>query len=140
MLLCGIAWAFSAHRRRFPWRVVLGGLGLQIGLAVILLWVPATARIFEHLARLVTIAIGMAGEGASFLFGSLADPAGPAGFVFAFRVLPVIVYFAALMSVLYHLGVMQRIVAAMAWVMRRSLGVSGAEAVTVAANVLVGQT
>ena len=140
MLLCGIAWALSAHRRRFPWRVVLGGLGLQIGLAVILLWIPVTARIFEHLARLVTTAIGMAGEGSAFLFGSLADPAGPVGFVFAFRVLPVIVYFAALMSVLYHLGVMQRIVAAMAWVMRRSLGVSGAEAVTVAANVLVGQT
>ena len=140
VLLCGIAWALSADRRRFPWRVVLGGLGLQIGLAVLLLGVPATARLFEHLAGLVTVAIGMAGEGSTFLFGSLADPAGPAGFVFAFRVLPVIVYFAAVMSVLYHLGIMQRVVAGMAWVMRRTLGVSGAEAVTVAANVLVGQT
>ena len=61
-------------------------------------------------------------------------------FVFAFRVLPVIVYFAAVMAALYHLGVMQRVVASMAWVMRRTLGVSGAESLTVAANVLVGQT
>lgn len=139
-LLCGIAWSLSADRRRFPWRVVLGGIGLQAMLAVLLLGVPATARVFERLAELVTVAIGMAGEGSVFLFGSLADPGGPAGFVFAFRVLPVIVYFAAVMSVLYHLGIMQRVIAGMAWVMRRTLGVSGAEAVTVAANVLVGQT
>ena len=85
-------------------------------------------------------AIGMASAGSEFLFGSLAQADGPAGFVFAFRVLPVIIYFAAVMALFYHLGVMQRVVAAMAWVMRRTLGVSGAEAISVAANVLVGQT
>ena len=140
LILCGIAWALSADRRRFPWRVVLGGLGLQIAVAMLLLGIPATAGVFEHVAALVTEAIGMAGEGSTFLFGPLADPAGPAGFVFAFRVLPVIVYFAAVMGVLYHFGVMQRVIAGMAWVMRRTLGVSGAEAVTVAANIVVGQT
>lgn len=138
--LCGIAWAFSANRRRFPWRVVLGGLGLQIAIALLLLRVPGTSAAFEWLAAKVTVAIGMASSGAEFLFGPLASPGGPAGFVFAFRVLPVIVYFAAVMAVLYHLGIMQRVIAGMAWVMRRTLGVSGAESVTVAANVLVGQT
>ncbi len=139
-VLCGIAWILSADRRRFPWRVVLGGLGLQWLIAILLLGIPATAEAFERVASLVTQAIGMAGEGSTFLFGPLADPAGPAGFVFAFRVLPVIVYFAAVMGVLYHFGIMQRLVAGMAWVMRRTLGVSGAEAVAVAANVVVGQT
>lgn len=140
VVLCALAWCLSSHRRRFPWRVVLGGLGLQVGLALLLLKVPATSAVFEFFAGQVAVAIGMAEAGSVFLFGSLADLDGPAGFVFAFRVLPVIVYFAAVMAVLYHLGVMQRVIAGMAWVMRRTLGVSGAEAVTVAANVLVGQT
>ena len=140
VVLCGVAWAISSHRRAFPWRVVIGGIGLQIMVAVLLLAVPATAGLFSEFAGLITTAIGMAEAGALFLFGPLADPGGPAGFVFAFRVLPVIVYFAAMMALLYHLGIMPRIIAGMAWVMRRTLGVSGAEAVTVAANVLVGQT
>lgn len=139
-VLCGLAWAISSHRRAFPWRVVLGGLGLQLLLAIVLLRIPATSRLFEAFAGQVSVAIGMAEKGAVFLFGDLALPSGPAGFVFAFRVLPVIVYFAAVMAVLYHLGVMPRIIAGMAWVMRRTLGVSGSEAVTVSANVLVGQT
>ena len=139
-ILCGLAWAISSHRRAFPWRVVLGGLGLQILIALVLLWIPATSAIFEVFATQVSVAIGMAEKGSIFLFGELAEPSGPAGFVFAFRVLPVIVYFAAVMAVLYHIGVMPRIIAGMAWVMRRTLGVSGAEAVTVSANVLVGQT
>ena len=140
VVLCGVAWAISSHRKAFPWRVVIGGIGLQITVAVLLLAVPATAGLFSEFAGLITTAIGMAEAGALFLFGPLADPRGPAGFVFAFRVLPVIVYFAATMALLYHLGIMPRIIAGMAWVMRRTLGVSGAEAVTVAANVLVGQT
>jgi CNT family concentrative nucleoside transporter len=138
--LCLIAWACSSNRRRVPWRVVIGGLGLQLVLAGLILGVPATAAAFEWLARQVATAIGMADAGSAFLFGPLAAPDGPAGFVFAFRVLPVIVYFAAVMGALYHLGIMQRVVAGMAWVMRRTLGVSGAESLTVAANVLVGQT
>ena len=135
-----IAWACSSNRRRVPWRVVIGGLGLQLALAGLILGVPATAAAFEWLARQVATAIGMADAGSAFLFGPLAAPDGPAGFVFAFRVLPVIVYFAAVMAAFYHFGVMQRIIAAMAWVMRRTLGVSGAESLAVAANVLVGQT
>ena len=109
-------------------------------IALVLLKIPATSRLFEVFAEQVSVAIGMAEQGSLFLFGDLADPSGPAGFVFAFRVLPVSVYFAAVMALLYHIGVMPRIIAGMAWVMRRTLGVSGSEAVTVSANVLVGQT
>ena len=139
-VLCGFAWVMSSNRRAFPWRVVLGGIGLQILIGFVLLRIPLTSRLFEAFARQVSVAIGMAEKGSIFLFGELAAPDGPAGFVFAFRVLPVIVYFAAVMAVLYHIGVMPRIIAGMAWIMRRTLGVSGAEAVTVSANVLVGQT
>ena len=135
-----VAWIFSSSRKNISWRVVFGGIGLQVALAVVLLWIPVTAQAFEYVAMLVAKAIGMANEGSAFLFGSLAAADGPAGFVFAFRVLPVIIYFAAVMAVLYHVGFMQRIIAGMAWVMRRTLGVSGAEALSVAANVLVGQT
>ncbi|MEZ6319087.1 MAG: nucleoside recognition domain-containing protein [Phycisphaerales bacterium] len=85
--------------------------------------------------------IGFADRGIAFMFGdALLDPSGPWGFVFAVKVLPVIIYFAALMAVLYHLGVMQVIVRSLAWLLQRSLGVGGAEALAMAANVFVGQT
>lgn len=135
-----LAMVFSSDLGKVKWRVVVGGLALQVVLAVILLGIPATALWFDHVASFVATAIGMAGSGSVFLFGSLAEADGPAGFVFAFRVLPVIIYFAAVMGLLYYLGLMQRVVAGIAWVMRRTLGVSGAEALSVAANVFVGQT
>ena len=99
-VLCGFAWVMSSNRRAFPWRVVLGGIGLQILIGFVLLRIPLTSRLFEAFARQVSVAIGMAEKGSIFLFGELAAPDGPAGFVFAFRVLPVIVYFAAVMAVL----------------------------------------
>ena len=135
-----IAWVFSSNRRAISWRVVIGGVALQIALALLLLGVPITAQWFEVFAMFIAKAIGMASAGSEFLFGSLAQSDGPAGFVFAFRVLPVIIYFAAVMALFYHIGLMQRVIAGMAWVMRRTLGVSGAESLSVAANVLVGQT
>ena len=93
-----VAWIFSSSRKNISWRVVFGGIGLQVALAVVLLWIPVTAQAFEYVAMLVAKAIGMANEGSAFLFGSLAAADGPAGFVFAFRVLPVIIYFAAVMA------------------------------------------
>ncbi|HZW10479.1 MAG TPA: nucleoside transporter C-terminal domain-containing protein, partial [Phycisphaerales bacterium] len=92
------------------------------------------------LGHWVNAVIASADAGASFLFGSLADPAGPAGLVFATRVLPVIVFFASLMALLYHVGVMQRVIAGLAWLLRGTLGVTGTEALVMAANVFVGQT
>ena len=83
--------------------------------------------------------ISFAMEGSAFIFGSLADPSN-LGFIFAFQVLPTIIFFAALMSVLYHIGLMQKIVQAMAWVMLKVMRISGSESLSVAANVFVGQT
>lgn len=146
LLFLVLAWAISSNRRRVPWRIVLGGLGLQIALAIILLRIPVTARIFEWIAAGFARAIGFAEAGSEFVFGALASttmPDGspaPWGFIFAFTVLPIIIYFAALMSLLYHFGIMQRIVGVLAWLLQRTLGVSGTEALSVSANVVVGQT
>jgi CNT family concentrative nucleoside transporter len=134
-----VGFAFSASRRSIRWRIVFGGVALQFLLALLFFRVPVTVEIFEAIARVVATAIGAAEAGARFAFGSLADPGGPAGFVFAFRVVPVIIFFASLMAVLYRLGLMQAVVGGLAWALRRTLGVSGAEALVAASNVLLGQ-
>ena len=146
LLFLLVAWAISSNRRRVPWRIVLVGLSLQLLFAVLLLRVPWTATAFEWIAMVFTRAIGFAEAGSQFVFGALASstlPDGspaPWGFIFAFTVLPIIIYFAALMALLYHFGIMQRIVGAIAWLLQRTLGVSGTEALSVSANIVVGQT
>jgi CNT family concentrative nucleoside transporter len=138
LLLIGLL--LSTDRRRINWRVVLAGLVLQVVIAFLVLRFGPVVAVFDALARGVTAVIGFADEGTRFMFGNLADPGGPWGFVFAVRVLPVIVFFASLMTVLYHLGVMQRVVAGVAWLLRKSMGITGAEALSAAANIFVGQT
>lgn len=139
--LLGLAWLFSANRARVSPRVVLGALLLQFAVAAICLKVPFAVDAFDALARGFTKVISFADAGTRFLFGDLADPSkGPWGFVFVIRVVPVIIFFAALMGVLYHLRVMQVVVAGLAWVLRRALGITGAEALSAAANVFIGQT
>lgn len=139
ILLIGLA--LSSERKRISVRVVLGGLALQFTLAALLLKVPWTVAAFNQLAAGVNRVIGFADEGIVFIFGDkLVNPSGPWGFVFAVKVLPVIIFFAALMGVLYHVGVMQRVVALVAWVLRKTLGVTGSEALSAAANIFVGQT
>lgn len=139
-VLLSIAVALSADRRRIPWRVVAGGTLLQLLIALLLLRFTPVVRAFDLLAAGVNRVIRFADQGTAFLFGNLAGSDGPWGFVFAIRVLPVIVFFASLMGVLYHLGVMQRIVAGVAWVLRRTMGITGVEALSAAANIFVGQT
>ncbi len=140
-VLVALAWLISENRRAFPLRLVLGGIALQLVLALVLMKFPPVVAVFQFFAEGVAMVISLADEGIAFIFGrELLDPAGPWGFVFAIKVLPVIIYFASLMAVLYHIGLMPRIVAALAWLLRRSLGVSGAEALAMAANVFVGQT
>lgn len=136
-----LAWALSSHRRGISVRLILSGIALQVVLAFLLLDFPPVVAVFDGIATIVNRVIGFADAGIAFVFGpALMDPKGPWGFVFAFKVLPTIIFFASLMGVLYHLGIMQRVVAAAAWVMRRSMGVTGPEALAVAANIFVGQT
>ncbi len=140
VVLTAIAWALSSDRRRVNTRIVLSGVAMQFVLAFLFLRYPPVVTVFDWFAALFTRVISFADDGTRFLFGNVADAGGPWGFVFAVKVLPVIVFFASLMSVLYHLGIMQRVVAVLAWVLRRTLGVTGAEALSAAANVFLGQT
>lgn len=140
VLLIAVAFLLSSNRKRVSPRIVLVGLGLQLVLAFLCLRFEPVVRVFDGLAAGLARVISFADAGTTFLFGKVGDASGPWGFIFAVRVLPVIVFFASLMSVLYYLGVMQRVVAGLAWVLRRTLRVTGTEALSAAANVFLGQT
>ena len=140
LVILSIGYAFSAHRRHIKPRTIIVGVALQFVLAFTLLRFPPVVAMFNVFAAGVTRVISFADAGTEFIFGKAADASGPWGFIFAVKVLPIIIYFAALMAVLYHLGIMQRVVAVLAWVLRRALGISGAEALSAAANIFLGQT
>ena len=160
LLIGGIAWGLSVNRKAIPWRVVLWGLTLQLLFAVFILKTPVGAGIFASLNTLVVALLGFTVEGARFIFGDLvfntvpvgegepgmapmADTPGlvaRTGAFFAFNVLPTIIFFSSLMSLLYHVGVMQVLVKGVAWVMQRTMGTSGAETLSAAGNIFVGQT
>jgi CNT family concentrative nucleoside transporter len=157
-LIVGVAWIGSTDRRAVSWRVVVWGLGLQLVFALVVLKTPVGVMFFEGVNRGVRAVLAYATEGGRFIFGNLVsdnvpvgggDPGqGPfdptAGLVartgafFAFRVLPNIIFVSSLMTILYHLGIMQRVVRAVAWVMQRTLRTSGAETLDAASNIFVG--
>jgi CNT family concentrative nucleoside transporter len=124
--ILGAAWLFSEDRRRIAPRMVLGGLAMQVVFGMVLLRSTAGRRALDAATRWVE--------------SVLVDPHGPVGFVFAFRVLPTIVFVAALFAVLYHLGIMQQVVRAFAWATVKILGSSGAETLNAAASIFLGQT
>ncbi|HLQ43116.1 MAG TPA: NupC/NupG family nucleoside CNT transporter [Planctomycetaceae bacterium] len=135
LVMVGLAWLMSAQRRRVNWRLVAMGLLLQFAFAWLTLKTEPGQLLFDALGRLFSRVLDFVDAGASFVFGKNFKD-----FYFAFRVLPTIIFFSSLMSVLYYLGVMQRVVKAMAWVMQRAMGTSGAESLSAAANIFVGQT
>ncbi len=153
-----IAWGLSTNRSRIPWRIVLWGLALQITFAFFILKTPIGSEFFEVLNTGVVALLGFTVEGARFIFGDLVmntvpvGQEGAGGFqpnsgtvartgaFFAFNVLPTIIFFSSLMTVLYHLGVMQLLVKGIAWVMQRTMKTSGAETLSAAGNIFVGQT
>ncbi len=139
-VLLGLAYLLSVDRRRIDWRLVVVGVGLQLVFAATVHLFPPGRMFFEWIRTGVTTVLEFTFDGSRFLFGDLIEPDGPVGFVFAFRVLPTIVFFSSLMAVLYHLGLMQKVVVLMARVMTRTMGVSGSESLSVAANVFIGQT
>ncbi len=140
-LLLGIALLLSDNRRRISARIIWVSLGLQFLIAGLFLAFPPVVHLVEAAAQGFIHILSFTQEGSRFVFGqALLDASGPWGFVFAVHVLPAIVFFAALMSVLYHLGIMPRIIQLLAWLLRRSLGVTGSESLAVAANIFLGQT
>jgi concentrative nucleoside transporter, CNT family len=152
-LILAIALVFSRHRRSVRWTLVGKGLLIQFVFGILVIkgdalraiWSPLgwPEYAFAFISKAFVKILGFTMQGARFIFGTLADSPGTSeslGFFFAFQVLPTIIFFAALMSVLYYLGVMQRIVQGMAWIMVKILGTSGAESLSSTANIFVGQT
>lgn len=143
VVLIGIAYAFSTDRKAIQWRLVGIGLLLQVVFALIVLKTSPGRGLFEFLGGGFAELLNKTRAGSDFIFGPLAIPAGESGsigFIFATQVLPTIVFFASLMGVLYYLRIVQPLVKGLAWMMAKTLGISGAEALSSAANVFVGQT
>jgi len=138
-VLISVALAFSNNRGSIDWKQIVAGVGLQIAFAVIVIIVPGGREFFDAISKVFVKIVDFALIGGQFIFGDLSN-ADEFGFIFAFQVLPTIIFFASLMGVLYHIGLMQKIVQGMAWVMLKVLRVSGSESLSVAANVFIGQT
>jgi len=145
--MIGLAWACSLNRKRFPWRTVWTGLALQVVFALAVLKTEAGSRSFEFANAAVTRLLGFADEGAKMVFGPLANSAlltdkwgAENAFIFVVTVTATIILVSALSSVLYHYGILQRVVRAMAWVMQRAMRTSGSESLAAAANIFMGQT
>lgn len=137
-LLAG--WGFSSARRRVKWRTVAGAFALQVGFGALVFGAPWGRDALDWLSRWVSDVIGAGREGAEFLFGPLSRADSSVGFVFAFTVLPMIVFFSSLIAVLYHVGVMQRVIRILGGGIGFLLGTGKAESMSAAANIFVGQT
>lgn len=141
-----VAWIFSRNRRLIEWKTVFWGVALQFIVAIGILGIPRYGVpglfrfVFDALNLLVGKLISFSETGAEFVFGSLARTDSSLGFIFAFRALPTIIFFSAFTAVLFHLGILQKIVRAIAWVMYRSMKSSGAESLSTASNIFLGQT
>ena len=138
--ILGIGFLLSRNRRAISWRVVAWGVGLQAVFAVFVLRVPVGQRIFQALGRFVTAILGFSYVGSEFVFGEIGKQHSSLGVIFAFQVLPAIIFVSALFAVMYYLGIMQLVVKAFAVVMNKVMGASGAESLNVAASIFMGQT
>lgn len=145
--ILAVAWGLSSQRRLFPWRTVLWGIGLQFAFALLILHTDWGQQLFTLAGRAINKLNDFAGEGSAFVFGPLAkgdslqSAFGPRNaMVFAISITGTIIVVSALSSLLYHWGILQRVVHAMAWVMRKAMRTSGSETLAAAANVFIGQT
>lgn len=136
-----ISFLFSANRRAINWRTVGIGLGIQVLLAIGILKIPFIQLVFRQIGQFFVKILDYTLAGSQFLLGNLMDVNNPGiGYIFAFQILPTIIFFSALTSVLFYLGIIQKIVKALAWLLTKSLRISGAESLSVAGNIFLGQT
>jgi len=141
LFLLSVSFLFSTNRKAIQWPLVLKGLLLQIILALLILKVPFVETIFDYLSKAFVKVISFTDFGSDFLFGQFSDGKVSQGlYNFAFRILPTIIFFSALTALLYYLKILQKIVYAFAWVMKHTLKLSGAESLSAAGNVFLGQT
>ncbi|MEC8683740.1 MAG: nucleoside transporter C-terminal domain-containing protein, partial [Bacteroidota bacterium] len=134
-----IAYLFSTNRKAINWKTIGIGLGAQLLLAIGVLKVPFVQKSFEFVGKIFVKILDFTAAGSEFLLGGMMDTESY-GFIFIFQVLPTIIFFSALTSVLYYLGIVQVVVKGMAWVLTKLLGISGAESLSVAGNIFLGQT
>ncbi len=139
LTLVGMGFIFSRDRKNIPWETVIVGLAFQVTLAVGVLYIPFIRFLFEFFGKIFVKILDFTKAGSEFLFGSLIDFE-QFGMVFAFQILPTIVFFSALTSLLFYWGIIQRVVWGLAWVFTRLLKLSGAESLSVAGNIFLGQT
>jgi CNT family concentrative nucleoside transporter len=140
MAILGIGVLLSSNRKAISWRVVAWGVGLQAAFAVFVLRVPVGQTIFQALGRFVTAILSFSYVGSSFVFGEVGKQHSSLGVIFAFQVLPAIIFVSALFAIMYYLGIMQVVVRAFAVAMNKVMGASGAESLNVAASIFMGQT
>ena len=141
-----VAYLFSNNKKAIRWKSIFMGLALQVGFGIAILGIPSLQVpgilrfVFDFLNLFVTSLVDFTNTGTKFLFGPLAEIKEPWGFVFAFRALPTIVFFSGIMSGLYYLGVLQKVVKFFALVMQKTMKTSGAETLSASANIFMGQT
>jgi len=141
LFVLGIAYLLSTHKKAIRWKTIFIGLSLQFILAFGVLRIELVKSFFNVLGGFFTAVLEFTESGSAFLFGNLINVTEPAiGYVFAFQILPTIVFFSALTSILYYLGVVQKIVSGLAWLLTKTLKISGAESLSVAGNIFLGQT
>lgn len=138
-ILILIAWLFSSNRKAISWRVVIIGLVIQIFLAFGVLFIPFVESTFEIIGKIFVVILDFTKIGSMFLFGNLLD-INSNGYIFALQILPTIIFFSALTSVLFYFGIIQKVVWVLAWLMTKALRISGAESLSVAGNIFLGQT
>src|SRR5215472_3308040 len=139
-VILGLAWLFSTDRRAIKLKTIGWGLGLQLVLGYFVLRSETGRYVFQVAGDGAKKLLSFSYAGSEFIFGELGKEHSSLGLIFAFQVLPTIIFIAAFFAVLYHIGVMQLIIRAAAWVMTRVMGASGAESLNVAASVFMGQT
>jgi CNT family concentrative nucleoside transporter len=140
VVILAIGIALSRNRRAISWRVVAWGIGLQAAFAIFVLRVPIGQKIFTALGSVVTKILGFSYAGSEFVFGEIGKQHSSIGVVFAFQIMPAIIFVSALFAIMYYLGVMQVVVKAFAVAMNKIMGASGAESLNVAASIFMGQT
>lgn len=135
-----ILWLLSAHRSKVNWKLVTSGIVMQIIFAFLILKVEVVKNVFEAMGNFFVLILDFTKAGSSFVFGNLVSNPQSLGFVFAFQILPTILFFSALTSLLFYLGVLQKVVYAFAWLMSKTMRMSGAESLSAAGNIFLGQT
>ena len=139
LFIVGVAWIFSKDRKSINWRLVAGGLLLQVVFGVLITQIEVVSVGFRYVSKFFVYIIDFTNEGTRFLFDGLLTT-DQFGFIFAIKVLPTIIFFSTLSTGLYYLGVLQKIVYAFAWVMSKTMRLSGAESLSAAGNIFLGQT